>query len=117
MGCVGVGIMFLVVMLRRLFSTGVTMYGITLFSASIVSDSLPVCRMVKLPIPLKATSEKPLTLLVSLVTLPDPDPCFVPDPELCSVVQPTTTRLTGNSDSIRVIFCQPTSEKDERIGP
>src|SRR5215211_3901528 len=57
---------------KRSFTTSVWIFGNTSSSASTVSDSLPVCRMERLPTPLNSTSSKPLTSLDSFATLPDP---------------------------------------------
>jgi hypothetical protein len=57
-------------MIKRLFTTSVLIFGRTSSSASTLNDSLPVCRIERVPIPLSSTSSKPLTFLVSLVTLP-----------------------------------------------
>src|SRR5215217_5928267 len=55
--------------IKRLFTTLVVSFGMTAFSASTVSDSLPVCSIERLPTPLSSTSLKPLTFLDSFVTL------------------------------------------------
>src|SRR5215204_7622180 len=56
-------------MIKRLFTTSVLTFGRTSSSASMVSDSVPVCWMERLPTPCSSTSSKPLALLDSLVTL------------------------------------------------
>ena len=58
--------------IKRPFTTSVVIFERTLSSASTLSDSLPVCRMERLPTPLSSTSSKPFTSLDSLSTLPDP---------------------------------------------
>src|SRR5215208_2344080 len=65
-------------MIKRLFSTSVLIFGRTSSSASTVSDSLPACSRERLPTPFSSTSLKPLTSLASLVTPPvslDVSPC------------------------------------------
>jgi uncharacterized membrane protein len=56
-------------MIRRPFTILVLSFGMISFFASTVSDSLPVCSIERLPIPLSSTSLKPLTFLDSFVTL------------------------------------------------
>src|SRR3712207_4732401 len=56
--------------IKRLFSTLVLILGRTPSSASTLSDSLPVCRIERLPTPCSSTSSKPLTFLDSLATSP-----------------------------------------------
>src|SRR5829696_10420644 len=56
-------------MIKRLSTTLVVSFGMTSSSASMVSDSLPVCSIERLPTPLSSTSPKPLTFLDSFATL------------------------------------------------
>src|SRR5919202_3615004 len=107
-------------MVKRLSLTSVLIFGIMLSSASMVSDSLPVCWIDRSPMPSKATSVKPLTFLDSLTTLPDPRiavkslaflDSFVPSlvPEVFvpsdSLVLPGPAHPPNNSSiSIRALF-------------
>src|SRR5919107_2443312 len=52
---------------KRLPTTLLSSFGRTSFSASIVSDSLPVCLIERSPIPRSSTSSKPPTSLDSFV--------------------------------------------------
>src|ERR671933_39109 len=107
-------------MVKRLSLTSVLSFGIMLSSASMVSDSLPVCWIARSPMLSKATSVKPLTFLDSLTTLPDPRiavkslvflgwfvPSLVPEVfvPLDALVLPGPAHPPNNSSiSIRVLF-------------
>ncbi len=70
--------------------TSLWIIGRMLSSAATVRDSVPVCVMLSVPAPLTSTESKPLTLRVSVLTLPEPWVWPTLASQAAAVIRPAT---------------------------